>query len=101
MLLPLAVTHGSAAQGDEQEPALEALKRQLESGRHEMLGVGKAHPDIKLEAVSTDGCSGVLFVRWQYLAGNIEHFHTTIRTKGGLLPTRFLFCFSRHQKTSR
>ncbi|MCF8056968.1 MAG: hypothetical protein K9K37_10055 [Desulfocapsa sp.] len=52
----------------------DAIKRQLELGRHEKLQAIKGNPENVLTEFTTDGCSGGLSVGWEYLAGTVSNF---------------------------
>ena len=55
-------------------PAIDAMERQLEIGRHERLLTRTAENDAALNAFTTDGCSGGLSIGWEQLAGRFPEF---------------------------
>lgn len=55
-------------------PAIEALERQLELGRHARLARIKSAPDSRLADFTTDGCSGGLSAGWESLAAWLAEF---------------------------
>ena len=55
-------------------PAIDAMERQLEIGRHERLLTRMAENDAALNAFTTDGCSGGLSIGWEQLAGRFPEF---------------------------
>ncbi len=59
----------------------DAVERQLEMGRHELLVIRKAKPQSILVPFTTDGCSGGLSEGWEYLAGKIDNFHARMGSK--------------------
>lgn len=78
----LCFVNVSAQQSDKSEfSGVDALERQLEMKRHEQLVTTKTHHDSELVEFTTDGCSGGLSVGWEYLAKNIQHFHTIHGTR--------------------
>lgn len=84
LLLVIALLHSgntSAEQPDKSEYGVDALERQVEIRRHEQLVARKTHFDSELAEFTTDGCSGGLSVGWEYLAGNIQRFHTMHGTR--------------------
>ncbi|MDH3451427.1 MAG: hypothetical protein OEN20_03335 [Gammaproteobacteria bacterium] len=75
-LLPLVLSaspaFGQAAATP--NPSIDAIERQLETGRHERLIRRIADDRTALTDFLTDGCSGGLSIGWEYLAGRFPEF---------------------------
>lgn len=74
LILFFAVDSRAEEGGGKFKMGIDALERQLETGRHELLTAHKKDPQSQLVPFTTDGCSGGLSVGWEYLAGKIEKF---------------------------
>lgn len=85
MLIFVLLSRASSWAGDATPGILEsgtdAVERQLEMGRHELLVARKAQSQSVLMPFTTDGCSGGLSEGWEYLAGRIDNFHTRMGSK--------------------
>jgi hypothetical protein len=71
-LLFLALSAADLALGedaDAPDPTIDAIERQLETGRHERLIARIAENGTVMTGFTTDGCSGGLSVGWEYLSG--------------------------------
>jgi hypothetical protein len=77
MLLAVALGVVDLAMGQEPvatDPAVDALERQLELGRHERLMARIAEGDTTMNDFVTDGCSGGLSTGWDQIAARFPEF---------------------------
>ncbi|MDH3712475.1 MAG: hypothetical protein OET44_01350 [Gammaproteobacteria bacterium] len=56
------------------DPTVDAMERQLETGRHERLISRIAEDGTFITGFTTDGCSGGLSAGWEYLSGRFPDF---------------------------